>query len=107
VGDQLFGATAARHAFLARLGVLQRAAGLDPGSELADHLAVVLRFLAIAPEDELVPLARDGALPAAVKMRDALAAAGHPYAGALAAIVEVLEAACAADAPAAAEETLP
>jgi nitrate reductase delta subunit len=109
VGDQLFGATAARHAFLARVGALQREAGFDPAPELADHLAVVLRFLAVAPDGEAEVLAQDGALPAAHKMKAALAAAQHPWAGALAAIVDVLEGAGRepdARAPASAQEAL-
>jgi nitrate reductase delta subunit len=106
VGDQLLGATAARHAFLARVGALQRAAGFDPAPELPDHLAAVLRFLAVAPAEEAEVLAGDAALPAARKMRDALAAAGHPYAGALVAVVDVLEGADAERARAAAQEAL-
>jgi nitrate reductase assembly molybdenum cofactor insertion protein NarJ len=93
VGDQLFGASQARHLFLARVGAMQRAAGLDPAPELPDHLACVLRLLATAPPShELDDLARDGALPAARQMLQALEAAHHPYADALAAITAALEA---------------
>ena len=107
VGDQLFGASQARHLFLARVGAMQRAAGLDPAPELPDHLSAVLRLVALAPPSpERDDLARDGALPAARQMLQALEAANHPYADALAAIAEVLEATTNHAAPAA-EEALP
>jgi nitrate reductase assembly molybdenum cofactor insertion protein NarJ len=116
VGDQLFGASQARHLFLARVGAMQRAAGLDVAPELPDHLSCVLRLLATAPpssepataspSQERDDLARDGALPAARQMLQALEAANHPYADALAAIAEVLEAMTNHAAPAA-EEALP
>ena len=109
VGDQLFGAAPARHLFLVKVKELQEQAGLDPSPELPDHLASVLRYLAVAPPSEARDdLLRDGALPAARRMLAALDGAGNPWGDALSAVVEVLEALertlpAAAPAPLAAE----
>jgi nitrate reductase assembly molybdenum cofactor insertion protein NarJ len=95
LGDHLFGATAARHAFLAKVTRMTREAGLETGRELADHLALVLRLCALAPpHEDLDVLARDGALPVARRMRAALAEARSPYAEVLDAVVAALEGAC-------------
>ena len=96
VGDHLFGATAARHLFLARVKALLRETGVDPGAELPDHLAIVLRLVAVAePSPEIDDLVADGALPAARKMLALLEEARNPYAGAVAAVVSALEGAVA------------
>jgi nitrate reductase assembly molybdenum cofactor insertion protein NarJ len=95
LGDHLFGATAARHAFLAKVTRMTREAGLEAGPELADHLALVLRLGALAPpHEDLDVLLRDGALPVARRMRAALAEAESPYAEVLDAVVAALERAC-------------
>jgi nitrate reductase assembly molybdenum cofactor insertion protein NarJ len=108
VGDQLFGASQARHLFLLRVQGLQRAAGFDAAPELPDHLSAVLRFLAVGPPgEEHDALARDAALPAARKMLGALDAVQHPWAGALAAVVEVLAATAGAEDLAAAAVVAP
>lgn len=96
LGDHLFGATAARHLFLAKVKQLFRAAGVDPGIELPDHLAAVLRLVALAPSSpDLEDLVADGALPAARKMLALLVEARSPYAEPLQAVVATLERAVA------------
>jgi nitrate reductase delta subunit len=97
VGDHLFGATANRHVFLAKVKSMFRAAGVEPGDELPDHLASVLRLAAVAPPSrELEELLADGALPVARKMLAALQEARSPYALELSAVVAALERGAAA-----------
>lgn len=93
VGDQLFGASRERSYLLSGLNELRREAGLERGPELADHVAEVLR-LAAAPiaEDVREDLVRDGLAPALAKMLAALDGARHPWADAVAAAVDVLDA---------------
>jgi nitrate reductase delta subunit len=93
VGDQLFGASGERSLLLAGLRELQREAGIAPGAELPDHVAEVLRLAAgpIPPgvRDDLL---RDGLAPALRKMLVALEAAAHPWADAVVAALEAVEA---------------
>jgi nitrate reductase molybdenum cofactor assembly chaperone NarJ/NarW len=96
LGDHLFGATAARHLFLAKVKQLFRTAGVDPGPELPDHLAAVLRLAALAPSSpDLDDLVTEGALPAARKMLALLVESRSPYAEPLEAVVATLERAVA------------
>lgn len=106
LGDHLFGPSAARHLFLAKVKRLLAAAGVDPGAELPDHLSVVLRLAAVAPRSrEIDELLADGALPAARAMHAALESAGNPWAGVLADTVAALASAAVDGAPAGAEVT--
>ncbi len=92
VGDQLFGASRERSYLLSGLRELQREAGLDPGVELADHVAEVLRLVAAPiPADVRDDLVRDGLAPALEKMLAALDEARHPWADAVAAVMDVLD----------------
>jgi len=81
IGFQLFGETYKRGAFLAALSARFREAGCDAGTELPDHLSVVLRYLALVPDADLVT---EGLLPALQRMIDQLD--GNPYRDALQAI---------------------
>jgi nitrate reductase delta subunit len=53
VGYHLLGESYKRSVFLLRLKECFRAEGFDPGTELPDHLAVLLRFLAVTRDPEL------------------------------------------------------
>ncbi len=69
VGYQLFGESYKRGAFMARLNEGYRARGYAAGNELPDHVAVVLRYLALGAEDEFSrALLAEGLQPALAKM---------------------------------------
>ncbi len=92
VGDLLFGASAERSYLLAGLRELQREAGLEPGAELPDHVAEVLRLVAAPiPDDVRDDLLRDGLAPALKTMLAALRAAGHPWADVVAAAADAVD----------------
>jgi nitrate reductase molybdenum cofactor assembly chaperone NarJ/NarW len=74
LGYQLFGETYKRGEFLAALSARYRACGFSAGAELPDHLGAVLRYLAVAHDEELVA---EGVIPAVRKMIDQLE--GNPY----------------------------
>jgi nitrate reductase delta subunit len=69
-----------RGALLAALAEQYVAHGFEPEGELADHVAVVLEFLARAPpgpvRDDLL---QDGLLPALSRMAEAFEDRAHPY----------------------------
>jgi nitrate reductase assembly molybdenum cofactor insertion protein NarJ len=69
VGQYLFGESYKRSWFMARLNQGYREHGFSSGIELPDHLAVILRFLALGIEDEFcMVLKTEGAIPAVEKM---------------------------------------
>lgn len=79
VGYQLFGENYTRGAFLVRMKQETRAHRVDPGSELPDHLPVVLRLLGRLRDDEdPAGLVGEAILPAMNKMTAALPGDG-PY----------------------------
>lgn len=88
VGYQLFGDSYKRGLFMARLNEGYREKGFSPGSELPDHIAVVLRFLALGPEDEFSrALLDEGLVPALDKMRQTLErSSDNPYSEVIAAL---------------------
>lgn len=80
LGHQLCGEDARRGLFLMKLQEIYRIHRFDPGRELADHLAEVLRFVAQAPDTpERDALIRDGLRPAVQKMADAFEGKESPY----------------------------
>ncbi len=92
VGDQLFGPTRERSYLLSGLRELRRDAGLEPGAELDDHVAEVLRLAAAdVPDDVRGDLLRDGLGPALAKMLAALDEARHPWADAVGAAADVID----------------
>ena len=94
VGDQLFGASGERSLLLSGLRELQRDAGIAPGAELPDHVAELLRLAAgPVPPEVRADLLRDGLAPALRKMLSALETAAHPWADAVAAALDAVEAA--------------
>ncbi|MBI3962458.1 MAG: molecular chaperone TorD family protein, partial [Deinococcus sp.] len=69
VGYHLFGESYKRSIFLLELKKHYQAEGLDTGSELPDHLAVLLRFLANNCQAGLVDeIIHEALLPALAKM---------------------------------------
>ena len=94
-GYQLFGESYKRGEFLARLREKYRERDFFEGNELADHLAVVLRFLGrLDPEEPLArELTEDCLLPALEKMNRSFPSAetGNPYALVLKAAASIIE----------------
>ena len=92
VGYHLFGESYKRGLFMARLNEGYRERGFSAGNELPDHVAVVLRFLACAPDGDFAQaLLREGLVPALDKMRAAFGdQSGNPYAGLIQALSLVL-----------------
>ncbi len=79
VGYQLLGDDPKRSTLLVKMQEEYRAAGVDTGKELPDHLAMVFQFLATqedpAVEEEIVETAL---LPTLTKMKDSLSE-NNPY----------------------------
>jgi nitrate reductase delta subunit len=92
VGHHLFGEDGRRNLFMARLSEEYSANGFERGSELPDHLTVLLRFL--AQERVEAETARElitaCMVPALSRMIEPLAARGHPYAPAIRALLLLL-----------------
>lgn len=76
----LFGEDQRRGLFLAKLKELYEQAGVDPGSELPDHLCLMLRYLGteagMAAKNDLIV---DCLLPAVSKIRRGVDEAANPY----------------------------
>jgi nitrate reductase delta subunit len=80
VGYHLFGESYKRGAFMANLNAGYRELGFDPGSELPDHLPVILRYLAVLEDAERESwLLEEAVLPALVKIRKALDSTDNVY----------------------------
>jgi len=95
-GYLLFGESFHRGKFLVRLQAEYRQRGFSPGNELADHLAVMLRFLSTLGADEILAgeLVTDCFLPVLHKMYANFAKGNqkpNPYRHVLRAILTVLE----------------
>ncbi len=94
IGWQMYGERYARGTFLVRMRELMRQVGLPETSELADHLANVLRVAARADDATAAKLARSFALPSLVKMRAEFAPGKdgerNPYASVLDAAADLL-----------------
>ncbi len=92
VGHRLLGADPRRGFLLAWLAGRFRACGFSAGRELPDHVAVLLRFVAVAPDGpERAELVRDGLLPAVASLAQELGRRAHPYAPVAEAVRIVLE----------------
>lgn len=102
LGFQMFGESYKRGVFLVKMVCAARAAGIDPGNELADHLPVTLRLLAhLEQADDPRSLVDEVILPATLKIlgtlnaiqetREAGAGASEtPYASLLRAVLSLL-----------------
>jgi len=88
VGYQLFGDSYKRGLFMARLNEGYRERGFSAGTELPDHVVVVLRFLALGTEDEFSQaLLDEGLVPALAKMLKPLGSpSDNPYSEVLGAL---------------------
>ncbi|MBI2328481.1 MAG: nitrate reductase molybdenum cofactor assembly chaperone [Chloroflexi bacterium] len=84
IGYHLFGETPKRSAFLVRLEEAYQSHGFDSGTELADHLCVLLRFFSVAQDVEFVmPLLEECILPVLDKMAGDLRKSKNSYAPAV------------------------
>jgi len=91
VGHQLFGDTPIRGPFLAKLAEVFAADGFQPREELGDHVAEVLRFLAVSrPAPARDELLQDGLVPTLGRMIASLEKPLNPYRDVLAALLELL-----------------
>jgi nitrate reductase delta subunit len=87
VGYQLFGDTYKRGEFLAQLNARYREHGFVMGvGELPDHLGIILRYLAVVDDPELV---KEGMLPTLVRMSEQLE--DNPYRDVIRAIRTALQ----------------
>jgi len=78
VGYHLFGETYKRSVFLVELKQRYKAAGLDSGRELPDHLALVLRFAGAQTDPTAVAeLVHEALLPALDRMTGRARSAGY------------------------------
>ncbi len=69
VGHHLLGESHKRSAFMVGLSERYRARGFSPGTELPDHLVVLLRFTAACPdEEEVAELVHEAIVPALERM---------------------------------------
>lgn len=84
IGYQLCGESQQRTMFMLKLRELYRQFDFEPGNELPDHIAEVLRFVGSINNcdcrDEII---RDGLLPALDKLTQGIENKGNPYLGLL------------------------
>ena len=90
LGYHLFGDEGRRGLFLAELKGRLLARGVDCGSELPDHISLVLRYMDLA-EEEREALIEDCLLPAVARMAEILDAVDNPYKHALRALLAFLQ----------------
>jgi nitrate reductase delta subunit len=80
VGYQICPDPARRNMFLSALATVYSGEGYRPQEELGDHLAEVLRFLAVARDQEArLTLLREGLAPAVERMASSFEPASNPY----------------------------
>jgi len=86
LGYHLFGDDGRRGLFLAELKGRMESRGIRPGVELPDHIALLLRYVDVADEEERLPVIEDCLLPAVARMVEVLKPSGNPYEHALSAL---------------------
>ncbi len=87
IGYHLFGETPKRSSFLVRLEEAYQSHDFSSGTELADHLCVLIRFLGVAQDAEFViPLLEESILPVLDKMAGDLQKSKNGYAPAVSAL---------------------
>ena len=93
VGYHLFGESYRRGMFMAQLNEGYRERGFSAGNDLPDHVAVVLRFLALSTDDDFSQvLLREGLTPTVDKMAQAFGDQGdNPYGGVIRALLLALK----------------
>jgi nitrate reductase molybdenum cofactor assembly chaperone NarJ/NarW len=90
LGYHLFGDDGRRGLFLAELKGRMASLGIRSGVELPDHIALLLRYVDIADEDERLPVVEDCLLPAVARMVEVLKPSGNPYEHALSALLSLI-----------------
>ena len=90
LGYHLFGDDGRRGLFLAELKGRMESRGMPLGVELPDHIALLLRYLDIAEEEERTIVIEDCLLPAVARMVEVLKPGGNPYRHALSALLSLL-----------------
>ena len=90
LGWHAYGENYARGSFLAAMRRALQAHGIAERGELPDHLVHVLPLLGRCAEADAARLVREVARPATEKVHAALVARESPWAGVLAAVLEVL-----------------
>jgi nitrate reductase delta subunit len=90
LGYHLFGDDGRRGLFLAELKGRMEACGIPLGSELPDHISLLLRYMHAA-EQERYTLIEDCMLPAVSRMVEVLASTENPYKNALRALLSLLQ----------------
>ncbi len=92
VGYQLFGESYRRGAFMVALKERYRACGIPEGSELPDHLALVLRFLGVLDDEaEREEFAHECLIPALEKMAQGFRDKDNPYRELLGALLLLMQ----------------
>ena len=91
IGYHIFGETPKRSVFLVRLQEAYQSHGFSGGTELADHLSVLLRFLSVARDAEfMAPLVHDCILPVLEKMEKSFPKDKQGYGPAVSALRQFL-----------------
>ncbi len=90
LGYHLFGDDGRRGLFLAELKGRIESAGIASGSELPDHISVLLRYMH-QDEQECRILIEDCVLPAVSRMAEVLDSSDNPYRHALHALLTLLQ----------------
>jgi len=90
LGYHLFGDDGRRGLFLAELKGRMESRGIRPGVELPDHIALLLRYVDVADEEERLPVIEDCLLPAVARMVEVLKPSGNPYEHALSALLSLI-----------------
>lgn len=92
IGYQIFGEEYRRGMFMAHLREHYRSNGFFAGSDLPDHLCVILRFLdGRKPGEVERELVTDCLIPALKKMVEGFTESTNPYRGALQALLLLLD----------------
>lgn len=89
LGYHMFGDDARRGIFLVEMKERMEARGIPLGTELADHISLILRYLDVAGEDR-APVVEDCLLPSISRMTEVLEHSGNPYEYALRALLGLL-----------------
>jgi len=90
LGYHLFGDDGRRGLFLAELKGRMESRGIRLGVELPDHIALLLRYVNVADEEERLPVIEDCLLPAVARMVEVLKPSGNPYEHALSALLSLI-----------------
>jgi len=91
-GYHLFGESHKRGVFMAKLNEHYRSHGFSAGNELADHISVILRFLAAQEDLHLrEALLGESLIPVLKKMAQSLTENNNPYGKVIESLLLVLE----------------